>query len=48
MQDLEGMLAELMRRSEEIMGRVEQQRHQERAPLACDLHDGSGENTGYS
>ncbi|CAE6967094.1 unnamed protein product [Symbiodinium natans] len=29
-QDLEGMLAELMRRSEEIMGRVEQQRHQER------------------
>ncbi|CAE7911177.1 unnamed protein product [Symbiodinium necroappetens] len=30
-QDLEAMLAELMRRSEEIMGRVEQQRHQERA-----------------
>ncbi|CAE7217715.1 unnamed protein product [Symbiodinium pilosum] len=29
-QDLEAMLAELMRSSEDIMGRVEQQRHQER------------------
>ncbi|CAE7918276.1 unnamed protein product [Symbiodinium sp. KB8] len=41
-QDLEAMLAELMRRSEEIMGRVEQQRHQERDLL---LQLGSAQDT---